>query len=198
MGTARLFFACAAVGGRVYVAGGHDGQKNALRSAEAYDVASDQWMSLPPMSEERDEYRRLSIGGKYWAVSGYSTEAQGQFATSAERYDPDKGEWTQVEEAWDDATCASSCFGFGETMCSVDSSGVREFNGKEWKTVGPAPEGMRSGTCGAVTADGDKAFIIAGEGKGGWVMDPRARKWVRVETPVEFSVSVYSAAAVRI
>ncbi|CAD6256381.1 unnamed protein product [Miscanthus lutarioriparius] len=42
-GPCRSFFACAAVGGAVYVAGGHDDEKNALRSALAYDPDADVW-----------------------------------------------------------------------------------------------------------------------------------------------------------
>ena len=37
----------------VYVAGGHDGEKNALKSALVYDVAKDEWAPLPDMARER-------------------------------------------------------------------------------------------------------------------------------------------------
>ncbi|KAJ6690799.1 F-BOX/KELCH-REPEAT PROTEIN SKIP4 [Salix koriyanagi] len=57
----RSFSACGVVGpSAVCVAGGHDSQKNALRSAEAYDVETDQWKMLPGMIEERDEFQGLS------------------------------------------------------------------------------------------------------------------------------------------
>jgi hypothetical protein len=39
----------------VFVAGGHDNQKNALQSAEVYDANADKWRTLPAMAEERDE-----------------------------------------------------------------------------------------------------------------------------------------------
>uniref|UniRef100_J3MFG8 F-box domain-containing protein n=1 Tax=Oryza brachyantha TaxID=4533 RepID=J3MFG8_ORYBR len=46
-GPRRSFFACAAVGEKVYVAGGHDEEKNALRSALAYEPDADAWAARP-------------------------------------------------------------------------------------------------------------------------------------------------------
>ncbi|KAL2922408.1 F-box/kelch-repeat protein SKIP20 [Bienertia sinuspersici] len=101
MPTPRSFFACAAVGpATVYVAGGHDARKNALRSADLYDVLSDQWHSLPPMSQERDECHALSFDDKFWVVSGYGTESQGRFRPDAEIFDPEKRAWITVNGLW--------------------------------------------------------------------------------------------------
>nr|KYP36614.1 F-box/kelch-repeat protein At1g80440 family [Cajanus cajan] len=56
----RTFFACASDQDRtVYVAGGHDDEKNALRSALAYDVPRDAWEMLPDMARERDECKAV-------------------------------------------------------------------------------------------------------------------------------------------
>lgn len=68
---ARSFFACAVVDRLVYVAGGHDNQKNALRSAEVYDPEADEWRALPPMAEERDECQGVAQDGRFCVVSGY-------------------------------------------------------------------------------------------------------------------------------
>ena len=103
MSVARSFFACAVVGrSTLYVAGGHDNQKNALRSAEVYDAEADKWQTLPAMSEERDESQGLSWEGdsRFWVVSGYSTENQGRFRSDAECYDPETGCWSKVEGLW--------------------------------------------------------------------------------------------------
>lgn len=121
MATAGSFFACATVDGIVYMAGGHEGLKNTLRSA--YGLLADEWVSLQPMSETRYEGRGLSLGSKFWAVSGYSTEGQGRFAMSTEWYDLGMGDWARVEGTWDDAMCAS-CFGLGEATAAVDLRGV--------------------------------------------------------------------------
>lgn len=103
MSVARSFFACAVVGrSTVYVAGGHDSHKNALRSAEVYDAEADEWRTLPSMWEERDESQGLSWEGdsRFWVVSGYSTENQGRFRSDAECYDPETGCWSKVEGLW--------------------------------------------------------------------------------------------------
>uniref|UniRef100_A0A453NPJ5 F-box domain-containing protein n=2 Tax=Aegilops tauschii subsp. strangulata TaxID=200361 RepID=A0A453NPJ5_AEGTS len=74
-GPRRSFFACAAAGGRVFVAGGHDEEKNALRSAVAYDAEADAWAALPDMALERDEPRGICVGARFVVVGGYPTEA---------------------------------------------------------------------------------------------------------------------------
>ncbi|KAF2298228.1 hypothetical protein GH714_020382 [Hevea brasiliensis] len=99
MSVSRSFFACALVGpSKVFVAGGHDGQKNALRSAEVYDVDKNEWIKLPDMIEERDEGQGLAWEGdsRFWVVSGYGTDSQGQFRFDAECYDPDTGSWSRL------------------------------------------------------------------------------------------------------
>ncbi|XP_010534719.1 PREDICTED: F-box/kelch-repeat protein SKIP20-like [Tarenaya hassleriana] len=103
MAVARSFFACAAVGpAKVYVAGGHDDQKNALRSAEMYDVQKDEWRTIPPMEEGRDECHGFTMPGDlgFCVLSGYGTETQGRFRSDAEVYDPASDSWTRIENAW--------------------------------------------------------------------------------------------------
>ncbi|OEL23411.1 hypothetical protein BAE44_0015570 [Dichanthelium oligosanthes] len=75
----QSFFACAAVGGRVFVAGGHDEEKNALRCAATYDAEADAWAALPDMARERDEARGVRAGAAFVALGGHPTEAQGRF-----------------------------------------------------------------------------------------------------------------------
>ncbi|XP_050203439.1 F-box/kelch-repeat protein SKIP20 [Mercurialis annua] len=103
MSVSRSFFACALVGSNlVYVAGGHDGQKNALKSAEVYDIEKDEWRTVADMNEERDECEGLSWDGesKFWVVSGYGSESQGQFRSDGECYDPVSGRWSKVDGVW--------------------------------------------------------------------------------------------------
>ncbi|MCI58652.1 F-box/kelch-repeat protein, partial [Trifolium medium] len=67
----------------IYVVGGHDEEKNALRSAFVYDVANNAWTQLPDMARERDECKAVfccsvSGSGTIRAVGGYCTEMQGR------------------------------------------------------------------------------------------------------------------------
>ncbi|THG03941.1 hypothetical protein TEA_008816 [Camellia sinensis var. sinensis] len=68
-GGGRLFFGSASDFDRmVYVAGGHDKKKNALKSALSYDVAKDEWIKLLDMKKERDGCRGEMIESSKYRV----------------------------------------------------------------------------------------------------------------------------------
>lgn len=95
------FFAAGASEGKVYVAGGHDENKNALKSTWIFDVEKNEWSGESgQMSEERDECEGLMIGSEFWVISGYGTETQGVFKASADVYDIGSGKWRRVEDVW--------------------------------------------------------------------------------------------------
>ncbi|XAR59955.1 hypothetical protein NMG60_11033147 [Bertholletia excelsa] len=114
MPSKRSFFGIGAIHGRVYIAGGHDENKCALKSAWSYDVREDEWTELTQMSQERDECEGLIIGDDFWIVSGYGNEKQGLFEASAESYQMSTGQWRRVEGAWKPGRCPRSCAGLGE------------------------------------------------------------------------------------
>ncbi|GAB4843743.1 hypothetical protein Ancab_013708 [Ancistrocladus abbreviatus] len=103
MPSKRSLFAIGAINGKIFIAGGHDEEKNALTSAWVYDTEEDEWYELTQMNEERDECQGLVIGSEFWVVSGYDTANQGIFKQSAEAYDAGLNQWRKVENAWD--TC---------------------------------------------------------------------------------------------
>lgn len=98
MPSTRSFFACAAVGDYIFVAGGHDNTKMALASAERYDLKTDSWEVLPRMHELRDECMGAVLDEKFHAISGYHTATQCKYVKSAEVYDPVSRAWTRIEE----------------------------------------------------------------------------------------------------
>lgn len=197
MSVARSFFACGVVGqSMVYVAGGHDNQKNALQSAEVYDANADEWRTLPAMAEERDECQGLSWEGdsRFWVVSGYSTESQGIFRSDAECYDPTTGSWSKIEGVWPHRSVSPR----GLTAAVTSNSGCQwwwflgrqqqqqeDGEGKElsqnsskimWKVVDSAqlPSGISGGTSVSVTALGlakdqqlQRIFVMSSNGGGG-------------------------------
>ncbi|MQM20754.1 hypothetical protein Taro_053781 [Colocasia esculenta] len=224
MPAARSFFACAAVGPLVYVAGGHDNQKNALRSAEAYDPEADEWRSLPPMADERDECQGVAHGGCFWVISGYGTDSQGRFDRAAECYDPSTGLWSKEEGLWgeDDepggpAPPRSSCFVLPPPLaadrdrrqegklchldCHGERRGIREYDPKErkWKAVDGVPECLKSSPCAAPVAGSGELLVMGSDEEqrhGAWVMEAATRRWTRVETPTGFTGFAFSAASV--
>ncbi|PKU75961.1 F-box/kelch-repeat protein SKIP20-like [Dendrobium catenatum] len=172
MSTARSFFACAAVGGRVYVAGGHDEMKNALRTAEIYDVEADEWEAMPAMAEERDESQGVEIRSRFWVISGYRTQTQGQFTDSAEWYDPEKGVWLTEEGVCSEESGSSACFAGGDGLWCVGRIGAREYReGNGWNPVAQAAEGMKGTSCMACNHGRRQDFRDGG----------RQRRWRRCQ-----------------
>lgn len=139
MSTPRSFFACAAIGSLLYVAGGHDNQKNALKTAEVYDPITDEWRHLPPMLEERDECQGIAIRGKFLVISGYNTDNQGIFRRGGECYDPVNRTWEKEDDSlWgnsnDDDTDVSSSVHSPRSVCFVlpKASGADDEEEKIW------------------------------------------------------------------
>ncbi|KAL2343327.1 hypothetical protein Fmac_004612 [Flemingia macrophylla] len=130
----RSFFAIGSGLGRVYVAGGHDENKNALRTAWAYDPRGDEWASLGRMGRERDECEGVVVGGEFWVVSGYATERQGMFDGSVEVLNIGSGRWSVAEGVWEAGGCPRSCVGVGKDGKVVS-----------WRGLDP---GLRVGVCG--------------------------------------------------
>ncbi|CAN6476367.1 unnamed protein product [Victoria cruziana] len=206
-GPARSFFAAAAaestssgrggVTGLVFVAGGHDENKNALRTGAVYDVGRDEWKELgEAMDEERDECEGLMVGKEFWVVSGYGTEGQGRFGESAEVFDTEIERWRRVDGAWAGGTCPrSSCLG------------VAGGDGGNAKVVSINADGgngaVKIGMC-AVGMGGNRALVMgkAHEGApvGCYLVDvgKQGETWTRMEMPPEFSGFVQSGCFVEI
>jgi hypothetical protein len=172
-GPRRSFFACAAVGGAVYVAGGHDAEKNALRSALAYDPGADAWAGLPDMAEERDEPRGLCVAGRFVVVGGYPTRAQGRFVASAESFDPAAASpawgWAPVHDRLllvEDGACPRTCCAAprsaGRVYMLRDGHLVARDGAAEWRPVARVPDDAL--TAPAVSAFPDGRVVVVGSG----------------------------------
>ncbi|KAL4283050.1 hypothetical protein GQ457_16G024300 [Hibiscus cannabinus] len=148
----RSFFAIGACSGRVFIAGGHDENKNASRTAWVYDLRRDEWAELGEMSQERDECEGLMIGeDEFWVVSGYRTESQGQFEGSADVYGLKSGQWRRVEGVWEPGRCPRSSVGIG-----------RDGKLLNWADIDPT---VRVGARG-VDLGGGRVLITASECQG--------------------------------
>ncbi|KAG2556609.1 F-box/kelch-repeat protein At2g44130-like [Panicum virgatum] len=209
MRSARSFFACAEAGGKIYVAGGHDKHKNALKTAEAYDAVADAWDPLPDMSEERDECDGMATvaGDRFLAVSGYRTARQGGFERDAEWFDPAAREWRRLERVRAPPSAAHVVVR-GRVWC-IEGNAVMEWISprRGWREVGPYPPGLKAGTARAVCVGGGEKVVVTGaldgEGGGGgrhalWVFEVKTKNWTLVRPPPEFAGFVFSVASVRI
>ncbi|KAK7359249.1 hypothetical protein VNO77_01202 [Canavalia gladiata] len=185
----RSFFAIGSGQGRIYVAGGHDENKNALSTAWAYDPRSDEWAGLAQMSRERDECEGVVIGDEFWVVSGYSTERQGMFDGSVEVLDIGSGRWREVNGVWEEGRCPRSCVGIGKDGKTVN-----------WKGMDP---GLRVGVCGVTV--GSRTVLTGSEYEGaphGFYLvemeEGQNRKLRRINLPDGFSGLVQSGCCIEI
>ncbi|KAK1259040.1 F-box/kelch-repeat protein [Acorus gramineus] len=188
MPCARSFFAAGAVDGVVYVSGGHDASKNALRTASAYDVGKDVWVGLAEMGEGRDECEGVVVGKEFWVVGGYGTDAQGRFVGSAEVLGLGGGDggWRRVEGVWAEGRCPRGCVGVG---------GDGERGVVSWADADAA---VRVGTCAVRVGDCTVLTGSVSPGEGNGVVLVRGGKREAVEVPGEFSGFVLCGCSVEI
>ncbi|KZV56085.1 F-box/kelch-repeat protein-like [Dorcoceras hygrometricum] len=196
-GCRRSFFACASDGRRfVYVAGGHDGEKSALKSAMAYDLTEDLWVMLPEMEKERDEPAGIFHHDKFYVVGGYVTSMQGRFETSAEAFDVPSWQWGSDQENFlNSSICPRNCIDDADGRLYVSCSGhVAALQGSEWKGVVELPHNVQNTT--HMTACRDKAFVMASSTSGGrhqmFILDLKSYRWEKVEATDDFSGHVQS------
>ncbi|KAL1551476.1 F-box/kelch-repeat protein [Salvia divinorum] len=202
-GGERLFFACASDrAGTVFVAGGHDGEKCALRSALAYDVARDAWRAAPDMAVERDEAKGAWRGGAFHVVGGYPTSAQGRFEASAEAFDAAAWRWGPVQEGFlETGACPRDCVDGGDgRMVTCRGAEVVAGEGAAWRAVAELPRHVRSTAYvaawpGKVVVVGSERF---GEPYNVCVFDRKRCKWERVEASEEFKGHVQSGCCIEL
>lgn len=207
-GPRRSFFACAPSDADrvVFVAGGHDESKNAMRSALAYDVARDEWIPLPDMARERDECKGVFLRGTFHAIGGYATEAQGRFSTSAEAFDVAEWKWGPVQQrVLENGTCPRTCVAGADGKLYVCIGGhVAVLEGDTWRRVAELPADVRvalhmvawegklmvlgSGTHGGAQIG---YFLELGDGKG-----PAA--WTKADVPAAYSGHVQAGCCLQI
>ena len=84
--------AAAAIGGRIYVAGGAGGGM-AGNEVEVYDPASNAWTSLAPMSCARNHTGGAVLGGRLYVAGGRPGNQ-----SCLEAYDPAANVWTRKAE----------------------------------------------------------------------------------------------------
>ncbi|XAR50614.1 hypothetical protein NMG60_11004981 [Bertholletia excelsa] len=196
-GGPRSFFACASDSNRtVFVAGGHDKEKNALRSAMAYDVGKNEWKHLPDMATDRDECKGVYHRGRFHVIGGYNTEMQGQFGTSAEAFDVATWKWDQLQHDFlETATCPATCLDGGDGkmyMCRANDVVAR--GNSTWQKVAELPAEVRSTV--HVTAWHGKMLVVGSQTFGGthnaYLLDLKSLKWTKVAAPAGFSGHVQS------
>ena len=88
--TKRCRLGVASLHGKLYVAGGYDGNVF-LRSVEVYDPTENTWAQSPPMNVKRSRVALVANCGKLWAIGGYDGVSN---LSSMEIYNPEDGTWS--------------------------------------------------------------------------------------------------------
>lgn len=188
MPSKRSFFAASAVEGGVFVAGGHDEWKNALRSAWVYNVREDQWTELAQMSEERDECEGLTIGNEFWVVSGYGTENQGVFDQSVESFEIGVNRWRRIEGKWGASRCPRGCVSVGS---DGNLTSWAELDGRVKVGTCAVELGELTLVTGSAYQGATHGFFMVDVKKGKKTLEP-------IDVPEEFSGFVQSGCCVEI
>ncbi|MCL7036001.1 hypothetical protein MKW94_001804 [Papaver nudicaule] len=167
-GGKRSSFACASdLKGMVYIAGGHDHEKNTLRSALAYDVSGDIWFSLPDMATQRDECKGLFHGGKFHVMGGYQTEMQQDFDKSTEILDIDTCKWNRIlNDVLETDACQKTCvYDHHGSLYKCNSAYLGCLNGSTWQRLTELPSDVHIGTF--IATCHEKMFVIGARIFGG-------------------------------
>ena len=91
--------AAAAMGGRIYVTGGHTDQGtftdegSSLNSVYVYDPQADAWTQLASMGTAREGHASAAVDGKLYVFGG--CDKDGGSLNTVEVYDPASGSWAQ-------------------------------------------------------------------------------------------------------
>jgi N-acetylneuraminic acid mutarotase len=95
MPTARAAAATAAIGTKVYVAGGQRGG-DSFRTLEAYDTATDTWdTSLPPLpGPGRNHVPGAAVDGIFYVIGGRTGGPATGLQSRVDAFDPATGRWS--------------------------------------------------------------------------------------------------------
>ena len=93
--TPRAAHALAAIGGRLYAAGGAN-DSGSLRSLEIYDLERRSWTGGPsfPFGPARNHTTGVAAGGRFYVIAG----RDGENFTAVERYNPRRRVWEDVPD----------------------------------------------------------------------------------------------------
>lgn len=94
--TARMAMAFAAVGDRLYAAGGRTAETDQSRRLEVYDISEDRWLRRPDMGVGRNHVAGTASGGRVYAIGGRPGPINGGLRT-VERYNPKTRRWKLLE-----------------------------------------------------------------------------------------------------
>ena len=196
----RIGHGCVALDGKLYAVGGSGAGTSEVPvgyTAEVYDPQADRWQPLADMSTVRCGLTLAAVGGKIYAIGGYS-EVETAEVSSVEAYDPQLGAWApvadmSVEREWHASVVldgkiyamggAPLNFAQATMQATVE---VYDPQADSWQRVASMPQGRCDH---AAAAMGGKIYVSGGSIN--WeendssvsslfVYDPRADAWTQL------------------
>jgi N-acetylneuraminic acid mutarotase len=127
----RSFAASTGADGRIYVFGGQGpASSDSIKSAEAYDPASDTWSSIADMPKGRTSAAAVTgIDGKIYIFGGVTTNnnvSDFTTGTSAMAYDPVSDSYTPIADIPDETDSAYAALGNDGNIYLVLASGIAQ------------------------------------------------------------------------
>ncbi|KAI0491787.1 hypothetical protein KFK09_026047 [Dendrobium nobile] len=199
-GPTRFLFACAgSPENQVFIAGGHDERKNALKSAMVYDIAKDNWTMLPEMAREREDCTGVFAAGLFQVIGG---SMQKRLEWSREAFDVGEWRWRAMEEdAVPEEEFLKTCVmgGLGRIYkCGVGGKMLLVKEGEDWREVAELPEDVRGSP---IMVSWAERLMVARVESSGWpsamfVLEMKkgvAIGWRRVAFPKKYHGYFYTA-----
>jgi N-acetylneuraminic acid mutarotase len=157
-------FGAAALGGKIYVAGGYDTRQSMM----VYDIAADRWSAGPALPRGTDNVATLAAGDKLYAMGG---EAR----TAFQVFDPASGQWSagpalpRIGFASAAAVMAGRLHLVGgwnysnSASASVAHHSVFDLAAQSWSDA--APLAVARNAAGAAAIDG-RLYVVGGRSPG--------------------------------
>ncbi|KAL2652475.1 hypothetical protein R1flu_020603 [Riccia fluitans] len=144
MRTCRCSFACAVIGGKVYVAGGcSSSRRRPLACAEVYDPLEDRWEDIAPLPNARDDCVGVALGDLFYVIAGIIENHADQ--RTVEVYDPSRMAWYSLPDVWlfsRQMPCpVTSMQGSMYALDDWDANTIKVYEPQvgAWVSVGPVP-----------------------------------------------------------
>jgi N-acetylneuraminic acid mutarotase len=188
MPTARSELASAALGERIYVAGGI-AQLGTTTAFEAYDPGDDSWEELAPLPEDLHHLAAAAAGGRVYATGGYADIAFSEKSRRSWVYDPGVLQWTRAADlpapraAHAMAAIDGKLFVVGGVGPRAEELWVYDATTDRWEAA-RAPLPTPREHLAAAAIDG-RLYVVGGRGPGAGnratleIYDPPGDAWTR-------------------
>ena len=81
--------------GKLYLLGGYPSSRQAVRTVQIYDIATDRWQLGPQLPELNNHGMAASVNGKIYLIGGQTLADGDPFVDTVYELDPAKGTWVE-------------------------------------------------------------------------------------------------------